>query len=124
MSDAKLALEQSTIMGNELVAPDVYLMTLSAPHCASCAMPGQFIELRVPGDKTELLRLPFSLYGFNASAGTIEVLYQVLGRGTERMAALQAGSSCDLIGSIGHGWNPPSSVGRALLVSGGLGAAP
>lgn len=120
----RLALESARVLGNETVAPDVYVLTLEASRCARLCAPAQFIQLAVPGDRTELLRLPFSVYRTDTASGAIQVMYQVIGEGTGRMSTLVEGTSCDLIGPIGHGWNPPEDAHRALLVSGGLGAAP
>ncbi|NTU90171.1 MAG: dihydroorotate dehydrogenase electron transfer subunit, partial [Actinobacteria bacterium] len=91
---------------------------------ARLCKPGQFVNVRLPKNGTELLRLPFSVYGVLQELGAIEIMYQVLGRGTTHMSTLQLGEAVDLIGPIGHGWKVPDSTRRALLVGGGLGTAP
>lgn len=120
----KLHLEKAQVLGNERIAPDVYLMELTAPYCAAHCKPGQFIHLRLYDNPAELLRLPFSVYECISSYGSIEVMYQVLGEGTRHMARYTVGETCDLIGPVGRGWNPPVETKRALLVGGGLGIAP
>jgi dihydroorotate dehydrogenase electron transfer subunit len=56
---------------------------------------------------------------------TIEILYQVLGAGTLRLAEKEPGdTSMDLVGPLGHGWDVLPNTAHALLVGGGLGAAP
>jgi len=56
---------------------------------------------------------------------SIEILYQVLGDVTRAMADLAAGDDAiDIIGPLGNGWHIPSGATHALIVAGGLGAAP
>lgn len=119
-----LMLEKAQVLSNEQVAPGVFLMTLTAPRCATILRPGQFVHLRLPQPTDEILRLPFSVYGKLPSLGAIELLYQVLGNGTRRMSGLETGALCDIIGPIGNGWDTERELNDVLLVSGGLGAAP
>lgn len=120
----RLALEDAVIVANEEIAPQVHVVTLSAPRCAGLCLPGQFVHIMVPGDATELLRLPFSVHRTFPEEGTLTLMYQTIGRGTRRLSMLLPGTPTDLIGPIGRCWAPPEGCGRALLVSGGLGAAP
>lgn len=119
-----LKLEDARVLGNVRIAPDVYLMTLAAPFCQTMVRAGQFVELKVPGAQTDLLRLPFSVYGVIPGSEAIEIMYQVVGKGTRLMTQCTEGDTVSLIGPIGRGWRPPAELKRALLVSGGLGAAP
>ncbi|MGN0035507.1 MAG: dihydroorotate dehydrogenase electron transfer subunit [Coriobacteriales bacterium] len=120
----RVALEQVEVVDNVPTAPSFFVMTLLAPRCARLCEPAQFVELKVPGDPAELLRLPFSVYRTDTEAGRVSILYQVVGDGTRRMAAMRPGDRTDLLGPIGRGWHPPEGARRALLVSGGTGAAP
>lgn len=101
-------------------------MTLSAPEIASSIKPGQFVHMQIPGMEGHILRRPFSVYAANASEGTIEILYQVVGFGSERGTKLAPGDEVapKLIGPVGRGWAAPEKCERALLVGGGVGAAP
>ncbi len=117
------ALEHVRVISNERVAQGVGLIVLDAPRCAASVQPGQFVHLRVTESADLILRRPFSVH--TAADGRIEILYQVLGAGTLRLAEKQAGDrSMDLVGPLGHGWKTPEGVSHALLVAGGLGAAP
>lgn len=119
-----LGLEKATVLSNEEIAERVWVIALVAPQTASTCKPGQFVHIRLYNNDAEILRLPFSVYGIIREHGAIEVMYQILGNGTRRLASLTAGDSCDLIGPIGNTWCIPEDARRALLVSGGLGAAP
>lgn len=117
------ALERVTVVANDRIAPGVGLVVLHAPRCASSVAPGQFVQLRVASGADILLRRPFSIH--RAHGSSIEILYQILGTGTLRLAEKPAGdSSMDLVGPLGHGWQIPHGLAHALLVTGGLGAAP
>ena len=160
--------ERALILANECVGPRLHLMTLEAPHVASAIEPGQFVHMKVPGMEAHVLRRPFSVYARDAEAGTIDILYQTVGFGSNLMATLPArlhaeaacasagaGTSegvlsgsraqdtsqsvlraaafedvfpdsfaAELIGPVGRGWRPAADVRHALLVGGGVGAAP
>ncbi|NTU90157.1 MAG: hypothetical protein HGA54_09735, partial [Actinobacteria bacterium] len=73
-----LAIEYGQVLSNECIAPNVYVMTLTAPRTARLCKPGQFVNVRLPKNGTELLRLPFSVYGVLQELGAIEIMYQVL----------------------------------------------
>lgn len=117
--------EQACVLGNEQRGPNLFLMTLSAPHIASSIVPGQFVHMRIPGMEAHILRRPFSVYACDKGTATIEILYQAVGVGTTRMTELAPGDTgIELIGPVGRAWQPPTNTERALLVGGGVGAAP
>ncbi len=98
-------------------------MVLRAPRVAAAVEPGQFVHLRLGAGTETILRRPFSVH--RAHGEHIELLYQVLGAGTLNMAEKRVGdTSMDVIGPLGHGWVVPEGAAHALLVAGGLGAAP
>lgn len=117
------AIERVRVIANHRIAQGVGLMVLSAPRCAATVQPGQFVHLRVATGADILLRRPFSIH--RAYGDRVEILYQILGAGTLRMAEKPVGDeSMDLIGPLGHGWTEPEGAAHVLLVAGGLGAAP
>jgi dihydroorotate dehydrogenase electron transfer subunit len=78
--------------------------------------------LRIAQGREFILRRPFSVH--RASGERIELIYQVLGRGTRALAEADRGARMDLLGPLGTGWRVPEGLHHALLVGGGLGAAP
>lgn len=117
--------ERVDILENVRVGPDLYLMTLSSPLIASSVEPGQFVHMKVPGREAHILRRPFSVYACRKDAGTLEILYRTVGSGTAHMSTLDPGDvGVELIGPVGHAWQPPVDTRHALLVGGGVGAAP
>ncbi len=116
--------EQARILSNEPVGPRLYLMVLSAPEISAQVKPGQFVHMKLPRMDDHILRRPFSVYDAHADEGTVDILYQVVGFGSDHMASLEPGLCVEMIGAVGTGWSAPSDVRRALIVAGGVGAAP
>jgi len=117
------AVEPVTVIANDRLAEGVGLLVLHAPRVASSVLPGQFVHLRLGEHSESILRRPFSVH--RAVGERIELLYQILGVGTLAMAEKLAGdTSMDVVGPLGHGWTIPDGATHALLVAGGLGAAP
>ena len=71
-----------------------------------------------------ILRRPFGVYAAFPEEGTIDIMYQVLGFGTDHMTHLEPGERVEAIGPVGRGWQPPAGCKKALLVAGGVGSAP
>lgn len=114
--------ENAPILVNEEMGCNIWLMTVRAPEIATTARPGQFVHVKVPGMEAHILRRPFGVYAADAEAGTVDMMYQVLGFGTEHMTELAVGDAVEMIGPIGRGWQPPEGCKRALIVAGGVGA--
>lgn len=107
---------------NERVGEGVYRMLAEIGPLADALEPGQFVNVRVPGNDAHLLRVPLSFAA--AKDGTIEFAYAAVGDATRRMAAMQTGQSSVMTGPCGHGWKRPLWEGRCLLVAGGIGSTP
>lgn len=115
-------LEHVEVVRNERVATGVGLLVLESPKIASRVQPGQFVHLRISRDGSRILRRPFSVH--RVHRGRLEILYQVLGAGTRELSLKAVGERMDAIGPLGSGWRIPDDADHALLVAGGLGAAP
>jgi dihydroorotate dehydrogenase electron transfer subunit len=115
--------------------PGVWLLRLHSPRIARSGLPGQFVHIQctpphgagsvgaMENGTDPLLRRPFSFCDIDAAAGTYDILFNVVGRGTAILAAAEAGQMFEALGPIGHPFSLPQS-GALLAVAGGLGAAP
>ncbi|MCI8325974.1 MAG: sulfide/dihydroorotate dehydrogenase-like FAD/NAD-binding protein [Clostridia bacterium] len=104
----------------QVTAPAVIKMTLEAKDIATHCNPGQFVIVRV--DKHGE-RVPFTICDYDADAGEITLLIQVVGDTTRKIAELKDGDYVeDLVGPLG---NPTEldEYERVLLVGGGIGCA-
>ena len=103
-------------------------LTLVAPEIAETARPGQFIEVAVPEERSILLRRPFSIHQASRRggwAGTLEVVFDVAGPGTQWLSTTKAHDTLDVIGPLGRAFQYPKDDRiSCLLVGGGYGAAP
>ncbi|MEX0869585.1 MAG: dihydroorotate dehydrogenase electron transfer subunit [Nitriliruptoraceae bacterium] len=103
-----------------------WLLAIAAPALARRARPGQFLTVAVEGAAT-LLRRPFSIAKVSrqgAAAGTIEVVFDAHGPGTEWLTTVGLHDTIDVIGPLGNGFPLPQRKVACLLVGGGYGAAP
>jgi dihydroorotate dehydrogenase electron transfer subunit len=102
-------------------------LTLVAPEIAERAKPGQFVEIGVPQGHNFILRRPFSIHQASRRggwAGTLEIVFDVLGPGTAWLAEAKPHDVLDVIGPIGRAFTYPRELTNCLLVGGGYGAAP
>ena len=104
-----------------------FSLTLVAPDIAEEAKPGQFVQIAVPEGRGFLLRRPFSIHQASRRggwAGTLEVVFDVVGPGTKWLSEAQPHDVLDVIGPIGRAFRYPKDQNSCLLVGGGYGAAP
>ena len=95
---------------------------LHAPEIAAQASAGQFIHMLVP-DSAHVLRRPISLMAFDRQAGTLTLVIQAKGRGTQLLCAMKAGDSVRCLGPLGTGFDGQGAE-TIYFVGGGLGVAP
>jgi len=106
-----------------------YLVEFPAPGIAETMEPAQFFMVAVPGSET-LLRRPYSVCGLPGTfddrpADAVQLLYKVVGKGTALLASMGAGAALRVLGPLGRGFALPERAdARAVLVAGGIGAAP
>lgn len=102
-------------------------LTLVAPDIAELARPGQFVQIAVPDDRRFVLRRPFSIHQASRRggwAGTLEVVFDVVGPGTAWLAGVKQHDVLDVIGPLGRAFQHKDEFTSCLLVGGGYGAAP
>ena len=112
------------VVSNERVADGIYKLVIHAQGIASGLEPGQFVNLAVPGDPAQILRIPLSFSRVDEAADAIEIEYALVGDGTRRLAAMAPGSTSTVVSPCGHPWKTGSCGGRAVLVAGGIGVTP
>lgn len=112
---------KAKISGNKQVAEGFYRMRLKSPYLAKNTKPGQFLEIRCSKANEPLLRRPLSAHRILDDG--VELLYEVVGPGTERLSGKAAGEYLDVVGPLGNGFNIPSDKRPAILVGGGVGVA-
>lgn len=111
---------KAPILRKETLAAGISRMVVSAPDVAAHAAAGQFIILR-PTEDAE--RIPLTISDFDPAAGTVTIVYQVVGGTTLLLDSLSAGDSLPTFaGPLGC----PSHIEgyrNAAVIGGGLGCA-
>jgi len=109
------------------LAEPYHSLTIVAPEICERAEPGQFIAVRTPDDRSLLLRRPFSIHRVDRRpgwAGTIDIVFDIRGRGTEMLARARQHTVLDVLGPLGRPFRFPKEQTNCLLIGGGIGAAP
>lgn len=100
--------------------PTVTLMEIEAPLVAKKAEPGQFIILRVD-DEGE--RIPLTVADFDREAGTVTIIFQIVGATTEKLNAKNQGDCIsDFVGPLGKK-TETDGLKKVAIVGGGVGCA-
>lgn len=118
----KMFLTEGTILSNREVKPRYFLMEIKSPSISKRAVPGQFVTIRCDGATAPLLRRPFSFHRINESS--FEILYEVIGKGTDILASKKSGEKVDILGPLGNGFSISKKKSEFILVAGGIGVAP
>lgn len=117
---------QVKIIENKKIAHGFYKMRVEAPYLAKNSKPGQFVEVKCSDSNGPLLRRPLGVHRILRDG--VEVLYEVVGKGTELLSKKRPGGEIDIIGPLGNGFTLPRSPAPGLrtpiLVAGGIGVAP
>jgi dihydroorotate dehydrogenase electron transfer subunit len=101
-----------------------WLLSLAARTIAERARPGQFVNIAVEAPGT-LLRRPFSIARVSRqgiAAGTIEVVFDAHGPGTEWLTHVDLHDVIDVVGPLGNPFPLPQRKVSCLLIGGGYGA--
>lgn len=100
--------------------PTVTMMDISAPLVAKKAQAGQFIILRVDEDGE---RIPLTVAGYDRKAGTVKIIFQIVGGSTMRLNAKNEGEYiCDFVGPLGCA-TKTDGLKKVCIVGGGVGCA-
>lgn len=112
---------KAKIVQAERLADGVFSMWLLAPEIAAQAVPGQFISLYCD-DSDKLLPRPISLCEVDKEAGTLRIVYRVVGAGTTEFSRKKAEDTIRILGPLGNGF--PIEKKKAILIGGGIGIPP
>lgn len=98
-------------------------MRLKAPYVAKSAKIGQFLHIRCGNSIDPLLRRPISIHRIGKDY--VEILYDVVGKGTKILSQKKASDEIDIIGPLGNGFKIyKDSKSVKMLIAGGMGVAP
>lgn len=117
---------KAKIVENKKVAADFYRMRVESAYLAKNTKPGQFFEARCSDTSEPLLRRPLGAHRILKDG--VEMLYEIVGKGTELLSQKKQGGLLDIIGPLGNGFTLPRTTHDArrttILIAGGIGVAP
>ncbi|MFH0930410.1 MAG: sulfide/dihydroorotate dehydrogenase-like FAD/NAD-binding protein [Candidatus Zixiibacteriota bacterium] len=103
------------LIKNQMIVPNIHLLTLEVPAVTQQVKPGQFVILRAEEDGE---RIPLSVSDWDTKEGTITVVLMNVGNTTGRLASLESGTNIPtVVGPLG---NPTEieSFGTVLCMAG------
>ena len=108
------------ILSKKILNPTVIQIAVKAPAVAAKAEPGQFIILRTDSEGE---RIPLTVADFDREAGTVSVIFQVVGATTKKLSMMNEGDClCDFVGPLGRATDT-DGIKKVAIVGGGVGCA-
>ena len=116
------------VVAKKYLAQNILSMDIKAPRLAAKAMPGQFLIVK----KDEFAeRIPLTLCDYDKEKGTINIVFQVVGKSTLAMEELEVGDCFDdVVGPLGQMsefiYKDLEQLKKEhfVFIAGGVGAAP
>lgn len=108
------------IVAKKELNPTVTMMDIKAPYVAKKAQAGQFIILRVCEEGE---RIPLTVAGFDRQAGTVKIIFQIVGATTKLLNSKKVGEYiADFAGPLGRATETEGRH-KVAVVGGGVGCA-
>ncbi len=108
------------IVKKQPLNPTVTKMVIDAPLVARKAQAGQFIILRASEDGE---RIPLTIAGYDREAGTVDIIFQIVGGTTMELNELNEGDFLpDFVGPLGKA-SEVEGFKKVAVVGGGVGCA-
>ena len=115
-----LFVESYPLVEKKELANGFYSFVIRCPEMAAQAVPGQFVNLKVPEHS---LRRPISICEIDREAGTLRLVFEIRGEGTKVLSSIEQGSELDLLGPLGNGFTIYPGK-KAVVIGGGIGVPP
>lgn len=116
------------IVEKDSLTPTIIRMKVEAPRLAKAANPGQFLIVRADEHGE---RIPLTISDYDAEAGTVTIVIQIIGSSTMDICALEEGDCfADVVGPLGVPsefveMDPDALASqRYVFIAGGVGTAP
>jgi ferredoxin--NADP+ reductase len=110
------------IISKKQLSDDVFTAEIEAPLVAQARQPGQFVIIGINNEYSE--RIPLTIAGANSEKGTIQLIWQRVGKTTAELSELKVG---DEIQNVAGPLGQPTLLkkfGTVVCVGGGIGNAP
>lgn len=119
------SIHECTIRDVAELTSNIFRIRFESESISNHSRPGQFINIKVSHDLNPLWRRPFSIHDVNHGENVVDILFKVIGQGTESMSQMQAAQNLNFIGPLGNSFDlPEDGVENAIIIAGGIGIAP
>ena len=103
------------------LGPQIRMFIVENPRIAKKCEPGQFVIVRSSDDAESI---PLTIADFDREKGTITLIVQEVGKGSQEICQMEEGDSfSDIAGPLGHS-TEVKNFGTVICVGGGIGIAP
>lgn len=109
------------IIEKKAIAKGIFDITVKCPHIAKEAKAGQFAQIAAEGF---FIRRPISICDIDKDNGTIRLVFEVRGKGTDKISELNKGDLIDIIAPLGNGFKVLEKGKKAICIGGGIGTPP
>jgi len=109
------------IVSKKTLAKGIFDIEIYCPDIARAAQAGQFAQVAAEGF---FLRRPISICDINKDKGTIRLVFEVRGKGTDKLSELNKGGLIDIIAPLGNGFKVLEKGRKCVCIGGGIGTPP
>ena len=106
----------------EEIQHETFIIKVKAPQIVANAKPGQFCNIKVTDTIAPMLRRPFSIC--DVEGDVVAFQFNLVGEGTKILSQKKKGDYLNIIGPLGNGFDFEGDYKNALIIAGGIGAAP
>lgn len=114
--------EWVAIRENAKINHDLYKFSFRSKTLGRLLQPGQFLQIGLTPNCDPFLRRPFTIYRIDGDS--IEILYEIVGRGTGMLAGMAKGAMLRVMGPLGNTFRLHPGRRVRVAVGGGVGIAP
>ncbi len=114
--------ERVLVLENRKINDEYWKLTFSSGKLSRRVLPGQFVHIQVEPGSDPFLRRPFSYY--RVKGNRVEILYEILGRGTAILASKKKGDALQVMGPLGKPFSRAIGKRKRVMIAGGVGVPP
>jgi dihydroorotate dehydrogenase electron transfer subunit len=116
--------EEGLLLSAENLGERLFRLKIYSPSISKKTLPGNFCHLRVNDTYSPLLRRAFSIHQVEREKKSFELLFKVVGPGTQILSQKKSGEKIDLLAPLGNSFSLPAKDDSVVLLAGRMGIAP
>jgi len=114
--------EKCVITEIKKLSHSIYSLKFKSNFLKVNSLPGQFLNIKIDNTSPQILRRPFSISDIKKDE--IEILFNVVGKGTAILSMKKEGDYIDVLGPLGNGFKLNDDYEKYIILGGGIGIAP